>query len=91
MATSEVLKRTKQNKEEIADIYGEYFGKKELAAIKKYEKLEVLCADGLNYFVEVTYIDHEKDRINLNFSHWGTKYDFKGLLHFLIFTHLITQ
>lgn len=87
MAASEVLKRTRQNKEEIADIYGEYFGKKDLANIKKYDKLEVLCADGLNYYVEVTYIDHEKDRINLHFSHWGTKYDYKGycLLYLVTF------
>jgi hypothetical protein len=77
-ASADVMKRTKENKEEIADIYGEYFSAEELATIKKFDQLEVLCADGLNYYVRVLDINHETNRINLHFPHWGSRHDYKG-------------
>lgn len=72
-----ILKRCKKS-DEIASIYGPYLTVKEIRKLTKGAKLEVLCIDGLNYYVEVKEMNHSQMTIHLHFLKWSTKYDYKG-------------
>lgn len=66
--------------DEVAEHYGKYYDVNTLRFIKRGEKYEVLCSDGLNYIVEVKEIDPDTLRVHLHFPNWKNRFDFKGSL-----------
>jgi hypothetical protein len=66
--------------DEIAANYGDYFDSSRISAIRKGDRYEALCKDGLNYVVEVKDFSPETNIGHLHFPRWKTKYDYKGNL-----------
>ena len=75
------------NGDEVASYYGPYFSERLISMVSVGDKLEVLCKDGLNYHVEVKYIDGS-GFATLHFIRWSKSFDWKGSLNNLYLTDL---
>lgn len=66
--------------DQVAAFYGDYLSVEEIGNVKKGDRLEVLCNDGLNYLVRVQDYDTVNDTGLLHFLSWPAKYDYRGPL-----------
>lgn len=64
----------------VAVNYGPYFDIDRVRRIRRGERYEILCTDGLNYIVEVKFFNPENYQAHLHFCHWKTRFDYKGSL-----------
>jgi hypothetical protein len=68
------------NGDEVAAIYGPYMGMRQAAKLRRGDKVDILCTDGLNYHVEIKEMG-DNGRVHLHFLFWSAKHDYRGSVH----------